>query len=256
MNIDVIIVLYNDLFSSIKSLPVLENSELVKSIIICDNSSEKNESPIVSNNKIEYIDMHGNQGLSKAYNTALRRCKSDYVLVLDDDTQLPDDFIEKIQSYVTAYKDYEVFVPIVKSEDLILSPCQKRGLRYKPFLSIDQIKWPFSAINSGSLVKREVFSAIRYREELFLDMVDHAFFDDLRNTGRQIKVMQNIILKQNYSRLTDNEETAHARYEISKKDNRTYYRSLTGGRIFCELQLIFWKIKKAVKYSDLSVLFW
>lgn len=257
MGIDVIIVIYNKKIQQVQSLPLLQAADEVKQIIICDNSDVQNNDyhATSSCDKVTYIPMGGNVGLSKAYNTAVARVSSEFVLILDDDTKLPVDFFKKLVSNVKM-NEADVYVPLVRSEKILMSPCHKGRYRFTAFDSEDDIRSPYSAINSGLLIRKTIFDSISYNNDLFLDMIDHAFFDNLRLRNVKSHVMSDIVLFQNYSRETDNEEKACKRFKITKKDNRVYYNHSFVGKVFCEIQLIFWKIKAMFKFNDFKVLFW
>ena len=86
-----ILVVYNKDIASSKSYDFIKNYSSIK-LIVCDNSTieNKNEEKVLNDGNM-YISMHGNKGLSKAYNKALKNIpysKDDYVLLLDDDTTL------------------------------------------------------------------------------------------------------------------------------------------------------------------------
>lgn len=254
--IDVIIVLYNKKISEIKSINNLLICEDISQIIICDNSTLKTDvnKKNYCMNKIKILDMHGNQGLSKAYNAAIKFVQAEYVLILDDDTKVE----KKAFSIMTSYlkKKYDVYLPIVKSKHIIMSPCSKGKYRFKAFKSVEAISGKISAINSGMIINSKIFKNIQYNENLFLDMIDHAFMDAVRENNYSICIMKDVIISQNYSRETDNLETAHARFEISKKDNREYYKESILDKIYCEIELFYRKIKFMIHYKTLTILGW
>ena len=137
-----------------------------------------------------------------------------------------------------------------------MSPCKKGWYRFSEIKNLDASPKKISAINSGMIIPLRVFNSVKYRDNLFLDMVDHAFCDDVRDAGYSFYIMHDVVLMQNYSRETDNLDQSHRRFMISKKDNRTYYGSSLSSRVFCEIQIIYWKIKKAIKYRSISILAW
>lgn len=255
---DTIIVLYNSDLSSVKSLDSLIKHPSVNQILICDNSDDGQNHLVMLDDLdcIKTFNMHGNAGISRAYNFAISKCSADYVLILDDDTELSSDFFSKVSDHIRQ-EDFDVYMPLVWSESILMSPCRKKGRR---FVALDDHlnfeNMTVSGINSGLVIKRSVFNSVAYREELFLDMVDHAFFDDVRAQQFRIKVMTDVSLLQDYSRETDNFETAKSRFGISKLDNRVYFGSCFSDRLFCEAQLFYWKLKKAIKFKRLSVLAW
>ncbi len=257
-SIDAVIVLYNSDLKGVKALGLLLEHPLVRSVIVCDNSDDGANHLVVkqSSDRIRAFNMGGNKGLSKAYNFALSKCTADYVLILDDDTELPSDFFDRVRAHIlNAAAD--VYMPLVWSSEILMSPCGKRGRRFVALNGPEDIPgMTLSGINSGVVVRRSVYDSVSYRESLFLDMVDHAFFDDVRAGGFRMVVMDDISLKQDYSRETDDFDTARSRYRIAKRDNRAYFGKGIGNRAFCETQLFYWKFRKAIKFKRLSALTW
>lgn len=257
MSIDAIIVLYNTDVKNIHALSMLQSANEVNKIIICDNSTVTNENSFKCKqwNKIKYNKMAGNIGLSKAYNIAIKEASSKYVLMLDDDTELPEDFFQRVKQHMDEI-NADVYIPLVKSKKILMSPCKKGKYRFSAFRTPNEITKPYSAINSGLIVRRKVFESIRYPENLFLDMIDHAFFDELRRFDAKCCVMHDVVLTQDYSRETDNKQASRFRFKITKKDNKEYYKKNFMSRLFCNIQLMYWKFKLIVKFKDLRILFW
>lgn len=257
-NIDAVVVLYNSELKSIKALDVLLTHPLVRSVVVCDNSDDGMDHMHMekSSKRIRTFNMGGNVGLSRAYNFAVSKCTADYVLILDDDSELPVNYFETAASHIAA-DDADVYMPLVRSSKILMSPCRKKGKRFVALDGAEQISgMTISGINSGLIVRRSTYDKVSYREELFLDMVDHAFFDDVHAAGLRISVMTDVVLLQDYSRETDDFEAAKSRYLISKRDNRAYFNGPFADRAFCEAQLLYWKLKKAARFKRLSVLTW
>lgn len=249
--IDVISVIYNKEIN-LNELSEVLNSEFTGKVIICDNSTDQaclKCNGMLNNEKVDYIGMGGNKGLSIAYSIAVNRADAPYVLMLDDDTKLPNGFFDQVARHIKEDAQIDIFLPVVRSSRIIMSPCKKGKYRISKFNKIDDISGSLSAINSGMIIKRTVFSRISYREDLFLDMVDHAFMDSARDAGLKITVMDDVKLTQDYSRETDDRDASMRRFEITKRDNRAYYSGTVGSRLFCEVQLVYWKVCQLIKFS-------
>ena len=69
-------------------------------IIVFDNSDENNENErFCNNNNIKYYTEHKNIGLSKAYNSIISKIEmndDNFLLILDDDTNITNEYINKI----------------------------------------------------------------------------------------------------------------------------------------------------------------
>lgn len=245
---DIVAVVYNRFIASIPWIETINENKHIANIIICDNSDEQTYS--IENRKyrnIIYIDMHGNRGLSIAYNTAIKLCTSPHVVILDDDTELPHDYVNRVANSIQRYKDADIILPIVKSNKVLMSPCKKGLYRFSEVSNLNRMPRIVSAINSGMIIRTNLFRRIKYRESLFLDMIDHAFMDDARNLNASVVVDKTIVLRQNYSRETDSKSSAMRRYRITRSDERIYYSDSLLGRIYCELHLLYLKLRLQVK---------
>lgn len=255
---DAIVVLYNKEIPCIASIASLMESELVESVIVCDNSTSQE---IHAHNghckceKLVYLDMQGNQGLSAAYNKAIGIARAKYVVIFDDDTMVPPDYLDKARAHVCRSPDVDIFLPIVKTKNMTLSPCKKGVFRFTEIRDLDNMPARISAINSGMVIKRSLFDSISYREELFLDMVDNAFMDDAKRVGAHVEVMRDTRLFQDYSGDNDDLDAAVTRYKISKRDNKVYYSHIPFGKLFYAALVVHWKVKLAVRFRRPSLLF-
>ena len=131
-----ILVIYNQPIERSSSYATFKDQ---LSILVADNSTTQE---LRNNNRRQveqdgnfYLDMKGNQGLSKAYNQAIswiqqKEQKSCFVLIMDDDTIFGNDFLQKATQEMNS-KQADVYVPIVKAEKQILSPCTIHNGRIK-----------------------------------------------------------------------------------------------------------------------------
>ncbi len=252
-----ILVIYNKDITSSKSYDFIKNYSSIK-LIVCDNSTieNKNEEKILSDGNI-YVSMHGNKGLSKAYNEGLKNIpcsKDDYVLLLDDDTALTDEYMQAVFKCIKSKKD--IYIPIVKTTNMLMSPViSKDGCIY-PIKEMDQIHdSTISAINSGMVICTDVFKDYQYPEPMFLDYVDHAFMLEMNRRHKQIEVM-NVTVFQSFSVDEFNKVAEKNRFKIFKKDIAYYYKELVKNRKFYLYILLKRKIRLILKYRDVRILGW
>lgn len=223
--ITAIIVIYNSSCSD--SISYRRLKELGVRTIICDNSTiDYGNQKIVESDGNIYINMGGNKGLSKAYNVALDKITKEtkFICLFDDDTDIKKDYFEKAVKYLNTSKA-NIFLPIVKSQKSIISPCQfkiKRAVEVKNIEEKD-IK-NISAINSGIIIDVHVFDNYRYNENIFLDYLDHEFMRDMRYQNKSIKIMKDNILEQNFSMETNSLDSSYKRLCILNHDLKEYYR--------------------------------
>ena len=199
--------------------------------------------------------MGGNQGLAKAYNRGLRDCESEFVVIFDDDTEVPVEYFEKTNEYCER-DSADIYLPIVRSRDIIMSPCIKHGLSFKPIQSTDDLRnvSNISAINSGMVVRRTFYERCRYDERLFVDDIDHQFMDDAHEARARIVIMRDILLLQQYSQEIHDEVKQVTRLRIRAKDSHIYYGGTMRGRLHCTLMIQHWKMKLAIRYRNPKLL--
>lgn len=218
----IIIVLYNLNYQKSPSLMAVLDRGI--NIIVCDNSTDDYGNQVLrEKNKVIYLDMQGNKGLSQAYNRAVERVPANkLVMLLDDDTVMDE---QVVTALVKQANEGDVFVPVVYDDYGILSPSKKGLGGYRRFKSKSEIGGRISGINSGLVINSNVFLNYKYDENLFLDYIDHSFFDRMYQQGKRIVVLESIELHQSFSQKTDSYEAAVRRLRILKKDLRYYYRN-------------------------------
>ena len=262
MPFDVIVVAYNRLITGIEGMSTFASSMSVQRIVICDNSTDEmilaknSELATAVSEKVTYVPMGGNVGLAKAYNRGLRYCLAEYVAIFDDDTFVSDDYFTKAGSYCQL-KPADIYLPIVRSNKIIMSPCTKRQFSFKAIGSVDELceGMNISAINSGMIVRRDFYRLCSYDENLFLDDIDHKSLDDARALGVTVVVMKDVNLRQRYSQEMYDEKGQISRLRIRARDSRVYYGNSLYSRLYSTMLIQYWKIKIAIKYKKISVLF-
>ncbi len=251
-----LVVIYNKSCEESQSILSLKNVSDKVSVIVFDNST-------ISNNNQAWCEKHGykyyserkNVGLSKAYNIVLskiEKSRHDYIMILDDDTILPENYLMEVFQIIRN-SEYQLLLPIVMSNKLMMSPCKvvldckPVGLHDKSEIDIAKI----SAINSGMVVRMDVYNKISYDESMFLDCVDHDFMSQVRHQGLNIYILESMI-QQNYSLNTKGSiESAIFRFSIQKKDLKAYYRK-NNHMLICHLYSVWIAIKLAIKYKTLK----
>lgn len=108
--------------SLLKSSEYLSNSKL----ILWDNSpsiQSINTDNISSLQQAEYIHTPENMSLSKIYNRVIQENEEyDYMIILDQDSSFSSDYFEKLNSAITKHPSINLFLPLIKSEQTIVSP--------------------------------------------------------------------------------------------------------------------------------------
>lgn len=172
MNLCAIIVLYNPTLSQVENkIKVLTNTPT----IFVDNSKEPFET-LVSNKNADHRYLHNgiNLGIAAAHNigieTAKKEFKADYVIILDQDSDLNLFFIENCRKDLEMARDLNFAVISPRLINI------KNNIEYKLDVkgSIGQnFKIVNKASSSGSLIPVKTFDIIgNFNENLFIDLVD------------------------------------------------------------------------------------
>ncbi len=227
-DIYVIVVIYNKNYADSYTLKPLMNIKNINVIVVDNSTSNFNNSSIAKIPNFEYINMNGNQGLSKAYNAAIKRIKKygKLVCIFDDDTNIEEDYFKTALSYINSNLNSDIYLPIVKDNHGILSPSCLKKVSYCRIKDTDEITSEnVSAINSGMIIKSEIFENYKYDENLFLDFIDHDFIRTMKLKEKKIAIMNDNVITQNFSIINDSVKKAKIRYKIKKKDLKYFYKN-------------------------------
>lgn len=150
---------------------------------IYDNSSSPQKVAGYGNLEFLYFNDRDNGGVSPAYNLGAKwadKIGKEWLLLLDQDTQLPKDFFTIANDHIKR-GEFKLYAPILKSNDLIISPCNyylKKGFPKKQIktgkLKIKNINF----LNSGLILNLEAFNKIKgFNEKIPLYFSDFEFID-------------------------------------------------------------------------------
>lgn len=225
--LNALIVIYNKSCIESTTFKFISNYSKEINIIVFDNSNiDYGNKEYCESNGISYYTMNQNIGLSRAYNFVLNKIKlnkSDYLLILDDDTTLNDEYIREVLESINE-NNADILLPLVWSKDELISPSYVsfncRVKRIKDASAIN--KKNITAINSGMVIRTNIYNNIKYNENLFLDYVDHDFMKKVRENNYKIKVLNSSI----YQAFSRNEKqtlsNVKIRFNIYKKDFKKY----------------------------------
>lgn len=258
------VVMYNSEITdseTCKNLVNIKNHDIIP--IIVDNSTVSNKNKyLCAKRGWHYISMNGNKGLSRAYNSVLDylQSKSGIVIWFDDDTNVTQEYFDVLEKSILAHEECSVFVPVMQGQDgKFWSPNKARFFKNKQMKSLgDTIpNSQFNAINSCTAVKLNVYNDYRYNEKLFLDQVDHNFFEDQRNLRRKFCKM-NIVIQHNFStrNLEDNIDKIKPRYKIMIPDFLTFCSKNRIRYTLGVVKVLGWGVRESIRYKDVSFLFW
>lgn len=258
-NLTFVVVLYNMKYSDSNSLKSLFKNEIfLNQLLVIDNSTNQEVlkyNSIENKYKFHYIKMNGNAGISKAYNEAIRNVNTKWIVFLDQDTEIDKDYINEIYNIAKIESDISAYCPIVKSNNLIVSPAIMGKYKAKTFYNEIEIQKTkekqITFINSGVLINKEVFKAIgNYDEDIFLDFVDHDFADRYFKEFGNVKTMNSNIMHSLSALNNDCSETALKRFEIYLKDFEVFIKKKRKSMIMYNLIIIYRAIRLSYIYKN------
>ncbi|KFF05221.1 glycosyltransferase family protein [Flavobacterium reichenbachii] len=251
----VVIVLYginleDSLTYQTLNLSVTESDSIVD-LFVYDNSATCNKIN-VQNNKfnIIYKSDTTNSGISKAYNKAAdyaSECQKDWLLFLDQDSNIPKNLFSVFNEFKDKFSNEKLFVPVLKQNNIILSPCKFKFMKGSSFssvlpgiLSLENV----SVFNSGIFIDLNAFRKVGgYDENVPLDFSDHSFIFRYKKWFSNIVVIPIVIEHELSSKSSD--QTIILRRFIQYCKGVRAFSSIEGGKGL----LFFWTALRAVKLS-------
>lgn len=264
MKLFVLIVIYNEYCekcSAMRSLMKINDVSEV-SIVICDNSDNAQyKSENIKTSGIYYVDMNGNKGIANAYARALDEIpfsENNWILTSDQDTTYPEGFIENLLEMIKKNPQYNVFAPVVRNGDSLVSPCTINKLRFE---CVEANSFNANVenrvfINSGLCYRADLLKKCSYDKNLFLDFVDYDFIFQLRKTDiYNPYVLENITVQQNFSGQTANSKSVDlARYTLYVKDGSYFYEKWYSKHVFNWRVLLLRALKLTLTHKDIGFL--
>jgi hypothetical protein len=193
----VIVVLYNCAINTSSTCRSLLQQIVVEpndTFIIYDNSPSSNLGPTPKGWEVVIDPTNG--GLFTAYSYAVSKARSKgcrWVLLLDQDTDLPANFLDTVHedlALMQAETDVVAIVPIVKAGNRQVSPMLPRLGREIPFdsRSVVEASWLW-AINSGTCLRVDFIDSIGgFSNAFWLDFLDHWLFKMINNRRKRVYV--------------------------------------------------------------------
>lgn len=255
MNILAILVVYNRKGDESKTLnSLLENYTRNPAafrnfkLIIYDNSPVEQKICLAIPFEYEYVHDCNNKGLAAAYNYALTKaiaaCHS-WLLLLDQDSSLPEDFIDNLSGDLFRLKrdnTVAAVVPKARYKNVFFSPSRDLfGAILRPIDTRHKGVCAFKvfAIGSASAIRVSFLQSIGgFNEIYWLDGLDRWLFNAINNMGAKVYVTDSIIDHElsimNYDKFMNEQrysnilkyETMFIRSFKSKAENCVYYLRL------------------------------
>ena len=215
-----VVILYNPEISVLKNLNTYIDQ--VDKLIVVDNSDNINEplfQKVQSLNKVDYIFNKGNLGIAAALNIGAKKAIAEgfeYLLTMDQDSEAPPFLVSNLLDCFSQDSKTAIVAP------LLYHPTG-RNISHETTKSYEQV---FTAWTSGNLVKLNIFQiAGGYKEDFFIDYVDHEFCLRLNKMGFKIYVCNKTILKHNLGEMEEKNLLFRKVYLTNHSAIRLYYRT-------------------------------
>ncbi len=251
---------------TIQTLLATSNLSMVEKVVILDHSAREQRGECLSlcaplGGRLVYEHDPGNPPLGIAYNRAIRRHLGDatYVVVLDQDTELPGNFLACAAAAAEERGQPSSMAANIVSSGRIASPCWSLFGWGRSWKSEHRgwHSWKFcSAITSASCIHRRVFVdfGLYYSEKLVLYGIDTDFFRRLAHADPRFFVLP-ISIQHSLSF-----DEASAEQKIGKLDqifsaNRQIYSDAAWpSRLVVHLLEMLLRVKYSIKYRNLLFL--
>ena len=249
----IIIVLYKQkLFESSTYKSLLKNITDINTKIdlyVYDNSpAEFAHENIIDSHRfnVKYIRNIHNPGISRAYNEGLEyanQLDKKWLLLLDQDSELPTNYLDTFLTYVKKYNTPIVYVPKIMVNDKIISPARVTNgglvcfLKNKEFTS--DLHLDISALNTGVFIATDFMNKIGgFSSKYPLDLLDHWLFKIISRFNETVVALP-ITIRHNLSVLSK-EGVNNERYNSILNAEKIFLREFAsvGDIIVYKLRLL------------------
>jgi len=199
----------NSYIDQVDRLYVIDNSE---------DSTDFVKKEFITNNKVIYLHNGKNLGIATALNIALEKAYEDnyeFLLTMDQDSYFVSDFLEKML--------------MLFSEDdkvALVSARQQHSIGKNQLTKSDKIIDRLVAMTSGNIVRVKLVKSIGgYKENLFIDYVDHELCLRLAVSGYKIKVCSDCFIIHSLGNIIEKKFLWRKVYPTNHNSIRHYYRT-------------------------------
>ncbi len=194
----------------------------VEKVYAIDNSEQVNTSfvnKILTVYKVEYISNETNLGIATALNIGARKAieeKFDYLLTMDQDSEASPSMVTNLLKCFSQDPKAAIVSPIV----------QHRVGRKENFLAKNYCNQTLSVWTSGNLIDLKIFQLTGgYKEDFFIDYVDHDFCLRLNYLGYKIFLCYQTAIKHNLGKIKEVDLLFRKVYPTNHSPLRLYYRT-------------------------------
>jgi GT2 family glycosyltransferase len=202
------------------------------SVLIWDNTPN-GQDPGRLDPGVRYVSAPENPGLAKAYNHASEIAEAEgfeWLLTLDQDTRLPDDFVEKILEAVRGVQSegkVAAIVPQVIGDNRPLSPFRFAGgalPRLLPPGYAGMTESATYAVNSAATIRIASLRQVGGYNPLFpLDISDIDLFHRIHRAGMWVLVAGDVVVSHEFSLFKKQGRMSVARYRSQLRDECAFW---------------------------------
>lgn len=208
---------------------------------------------------VEYMATGRNEGLADPYNRAVQQGPSrnfEWLLTLDQDTSVPENFLEELIATIRSYEsntELVAILPIIKDGSRMLSSKTFRWGRSVRFFPEGYVGVPseeVTAFNSGSTYRLDAIAEVGGYNTLFwLDYSDTYLFRKLWVNGKSVLVAGNMVVEHDFSMMDMKNRVSVQRYQNFLEAGSAFADMELGflGRLECTLRLFARYIKRTIK---------
>lgn len=220
-----VVVLYNptkDVIENIKTY-----SGQIKKLFIVDNSDKAADDRIIkelcSLKNSEYISNNENLGIAAALNIGAKKgCKEkfQYILTMDQDSRASADMVKKMLKYIND-NNYR------KDKIGIIAPfANDRGITEIPDIDVEERT---VVISSGNLLNLDAYrTAGDFRDDFFIDHVDHEYCLRLREKGYKILRTNRVLMDHSLGNISHHTLFGRPQTTTNHSPLRRYYMTRNG----------------------------
>jgi rhamnosyltransferase len=215
-----VVVFYNPEINVLNNLNTYINQ--IDKLFVVDNSYDNNSTlleKLEDLSKIEYISNKNNIGIAAALNIGAKKAIEegfDHLLTMDQDSEASPSLVPTLLEGFSIGAKVALVSPVVyhrKGKNII----NKSGKSFEQVIT----NW-----TSGSLLDLNIFKETGgFKEELFIDYVDHEFCLRLNKLGYKIYVCNRTFLKHNLGKIEEINLIFRKVYPTNHSAIRLYYRA-------------------------------
>lgn len=190
MNYGVVIIYYNPEIEVLKQLEVY--CKIFEDVLIVDNSDKvvfDVKEVIKQYGKVQYINMHGNQGMSKALTKAYEWAKDkklDFLLTMDQDSIYRENQIANMIRYIDKNYEDDVAIYVANFAKMYWDKKKNKFVPGKYLIEENEVKEVDMCLTSTSFINVKAMEVIMPLEDYFISYVDNFISTDFIKKGYRL----------------------------------------------------------------------